>query len=103
MQVPTFDGSTYAEGAHVRPLGRPHVGRDALENILCLCPNHHTQFDFGGLVLSDNLEAVETHNMTVISNLVFRKNHVVNMENVRYHRQLWTPVARSLTNELAAS
>ena len=102
-QVPTFDGSTYAEGAHVRPLGRPHVGRDALENILCLCPNHHTQFDFGGLVLSDNLEAVETHNMTVISNLVFRKNHVVNMENVRYHRQLWTPVAQVLTNELAAS
>ncbi|TFB73205.1 hypothetical protein E3O06_08205 [Cryobacterium glaciale] len=102
-QVVTFDGNVYAEGAHVRPLGRPHVGHDALENILCLCPNHHTQFDFGGLVLSDNLEAVETQKMTVISNLSFRKNHVVTTENVRYHRELWTPATYSASEKLAVS
>ncbi|WP_105034623.1 YDG/SRA domain-containing protein [Cryobacterium aureum] len=102
-QVPTFDGNAYAEGAHLRPLGRPHVGSDALDNILCLCPNHHTQFDFGGLVISDNLEAVETHRMTVISDLRFRKNHLLAIENVRYHRELWAPAKDQISEELAAS
>ena len=101
--VPTFDGNSYAEGAHVRPLGRPHMGRDALENILCLCPNHHTQFDFGGLVLSDNLEAIETRRMTVISNLAFRKNHVVSTANAQYHRGLWTRSEESKEHGQAAS
>jgi hypothetical protein len=31
----------YAEGAHIRPLGRPHSGPDVLENVLVLCPNDH--------------------------------------------------------------
>lgn len=31
----------YAEAAHIRPLGAPHHGPDTLENVLCLCPNHH--------------------------------------------------------------
>jgi len=35
-----------AIGAHIRGLGRPHEGPDVLENMLCLCPNHHDQFDY---------------------------------------------------------
>ncbi|WP_286425141.1 HNH endonuclease [Myroides marinus] len=27
----------YAEGAHIKPLDKPHNGEDILENILCLC------------------------------------------------------------------
>lgn len=38
---------SYAEGAHIRPLGRPHDGPDSEDNILCLCPNHHVLFDRG--------------------------------------------------------
>jgi len=87
--VPTFDGNSYAEGAHVRPLGRPHLGRDALANILCLCPNHHTQFDFGGLVLTDRMEALETRTMTTVTDLSFRKRHVIDVSNAQYHRSLW--------------
>ncbi|MBT6251913.1 MAG: hypothetical protein HOI84_01280, partial [Flavobacteriaceae bacterium] len=34
-----------AIGAHIKPLGRPHSGPDVKENLLCLCPNHHDQFD----------------------------------------------------------
>ena len=34
-----------AIGAHIQGLGRPHNGPDIIENMLCLCPNHHDQFD----------------------------------------------------------
>lgn len=87
--IQTFDGRAYAEGAHVRALGRPHLGRDQLANILCLCPNHHTQFDLGGLVLTDQMEAFETRTMTHVADLKFRKHHRIDISNARYHRELW--------------
>lgn len=34
-----------AVGAHIKGLGKPHNGPDNLSNMLCLCPNHHEQFD----------------------------------------------------------
>ena len=34
-----------AIGAHIKPLGHPHNGPDVIQNMLCLCPNHHEQFD----------------------------------------------------------
>lgn len=37
----------YAEAAHIRALGSPHNGPDVIENVLCLCPNHHVLFDNG--------------------------------------------------------
>lgn len=41
------DGSRYAEAHHVRPLGEPHNGPDTIENIVCVCPNHHAELDYG--------------------------------------------------------
>ena len=88
-QILAVNGHFYAEGAHVRPLGRPHVGQDNWANILCMCPNHHTQFDLGGMVVTDRMEVVETRKMTAIAELTFRKSHFLDITNVRYHRQLW--------------
>jgi len=34
-----------AIGAHIKGLGKPDDGPDVIENMLCLCPNHHDQFD----------------------------------------------------------
>ncbi|MDB2390753.1 HNH endonuclease [Alphaproteobacteria bacterium] len=34
-----------ANGAHIKALGYPHNGPDVIQNMLCLCPNHHEQFD----------------------------------------------------------
>ena len=48
----------YAEAAHVRPLGAPHNGPDTLDNILCLCPNHHALFDYGGVAVDENLALI---------------------------------------------
>lgn len=52
------EGGPYAEAAHIRPLGRPHDGPDVLENLLCLCPNHHVLFDNGGFAVNNDLGLV---------------------------------------------
>jgi hypothetical protein len=56
------DGSRYAEAHHVQPLGEPHNGPDIVENIVCLCPNHHVELDYGTKSLSmSELRAVQGH------------------------------------------
>ncbi len=40
-------GKRYAEAHHLKPLGNPHNGPDDLGNIICVCPNHHTELDYG--------------------------------------------------------
>lgn len=84
-----FEGRRYAEGAHVRPLGRPHLGADHLENLLCLCPNHHIQLDIGGIWISDDMVAIQAASRDPIATLIWKKRHRVARENVAYHRSLW--------------
>jgi hypothetical protein len=45
------DGSRYIEAHHIKPLGNPHNGPDIETNIICLCPNHHVQLDYGAIAL----------------------------------------------------
>ena len=40
------------------PLGKPHQGPDVEENCLCLCPNHHVQFDSGAISINPDSLAV---------------------------------------------
>jgi len=74
----------YAEAAHIRPLGSPHNGPDVRENLLCLCPNHHKSFDNGGLFIRDDLSIEGTDNQ-----LLTGRGHLISIEHLRYHRQLW--------------
>jgi putative restriction endonuclease len=75
----------YAEGAHVKPLGKPHDGPDTKDNVLCLCPNHHVLFDLGAFTIRDDLSldglAGKLHTVS---------GHVLNVEYIRYHRGLFT-------------
>lgn len=50
----TTNAGYYAEAAHIVPLGTPHNGPDIRSNVLCLCPNHHAMFDFGGFAIDDD-------------------------------------------------
>jgi len=84
-----FGGRFYAEGAHVRPLGRPHLGADIATNILCLCPNHHTQLDNGGLFIRNDM-TLEGTDGTLVGTLTFKKKHLLLAENAQYHREFWT-------------
>lgn len=84
-----FQGRRYAEGAHVRPLGKPHLGADVVTNLLCLCPNHHTQLDNGGLFIRADMTLEDRHGAEV-GELEFRKKHFLLPDNAAYHREFWT-------------
>lgn len=73
----------YAEGAHIKPLGRPHNGDDSLENLLCLCPNHHVMFDKGTISVSDNLKILGVES----GDLIIDNRHKINKSNFNYHRK----------------
>jgi putative restriction endonuclease len=71
----------YAEAAHIRPLGAPHDGPDSMDNLLCLCPNHHVLFDYGGIAIADDLALLGAE-----GRLFVKADHRINIDHVRYHR-----------------
>lgn len=81
-------GGSISEGAHIRALGKPHHGPDVPENVLCLCPNHHTLFDEGGIYITDDLKVTD-HLGQVIGPLHRHARHDIGAEYLRYHRDLW--------------
>lgn len=68
------DGTRYAEAHHIRPLGTPHDGPDRRENIICLCPNHHAELDYGVQSIDLGLLCPE-------------RNHGINQIYVDYHNE----------------
>lgn len=72
----------YAEAAHIRPLGKPHNGSDTLDNLLCLCPNHHVLFDYGGFTIADDFSLIGIEGV-----LERHPRHRINEENIRYHQE----------------
>jgi len=46
IRVKIKKNNYYSEVHHVIPLGHQHNGRDNLDNMICICPNHHVQLDF---------------------------------------------------------
>ena len=70
----------YAEGAHIKPLGRPHNGMDAKSNIICLCPNHHVMLDKGVISIDNDLKL-----KGIVGRLKLDNNHPLNISNLEYH------------------
>lgn len=79
IELPT--GNFYMEGAHIRPLGKPHDGPDNLSNILCLCPNHHLMFD--KYCYSINPESLEL--VGIDGFLTLKNEHVLDTAHLSYH------------------
>lgn len=51
-QIKLPSGKKYSEGHHLKKLGGIHQGPDIKSNIIILCPNHHTEFDYGIIAIS---------------------------------------------------
>lgn len=64
----------YAEGHHIKPLGSPHSGPDVLENLLCVCPNHHVELDYGAAMID-------------LNHLRRAKGHTIDETLVKYHNE----------------
>lgn len=76
----------YAEAAHIKPLGRPHVGPDITANVLCLCPNHHVLFDLGMLTIGDDLAITSHTGGPHRDRLREIATHQIGREYLAYHR-----------------
>ncbi|MFG3227565.1 YDG/SRA domain-containing protein [Kitasatospora sp. NPDC048194] len=83
LESPT---GAYAEAAHIVPLGAPHRGPDIVSNVLCLCANHHVLFDFGMLMINDDLTVVKRSDSSVVGRLREVAGHEVDRRRLREHR-----------------
>ncbi|MGV9313092.1 HNH endonuclease [Streptomyces sp. NPDC003691] len=85
VPLETRDGR-YSEAAHIQGLGSPHFGPDILENLLCLCPNRHKQFDTFSIYIDENWSVCMTNSGEAKWELTRR--HPIDTEYVVYHRDL---------------
>lgn len=85
-------GKAYAEAHHIRPLGAPHNGPDCLENLICVCPNHHVMLDYFSVPLCDeDISCVEGHNIAS----EFIEFHNRNVDERRSRATLAAPAKRA--------
>lgn len=77
----------FAEGAHIRGLGRPHHGPDDESNMLCLCPNHHFLFDAGAIYVDADGYIWDAVRQKAIGVLRRVRGHQINSEYLAYHRK----------------
>ncbi|NML54291.1 hypothetical protein HHL19_07260 [Streptomyces sp. R302] len=78
----------YSEAAHIQGIGSPHDGPDTTANMLCLCPNHHRQFDGLGIYVDAQWEVRRTKDDSSVSQLRRDHRHRIDAGYVEYHRML---------------
>jgi predicted restriction endonuclease len=81
-------GNATSDAAHIRGLGSPHDGPDVVENVICLCPNHHRTFDLGAWSITDDLKVKDLISGEELGDLIVNNSHVIHVSHIRYHRDL---------------
>lgn len=77
----------YSEGHHLKPLGGEHSGPDIRDNIIILCPTHHTEFDYGSIAINPRtmrVEHIDRNNNFHGKNLAYTRNDL-GQEFIEYH------------------
>lgn len=64
------DGSQYVEAAHIK--AKFQKGRETLDNIILLCPNHHKEFDLGDRI-------IKSHDSHFIDIMLNGKQYKINL------------------------
>ena len=86
LKTPT-QGVGISEAAHIKALGKPHNGPDIKANMICLCPNHHAQFDrYSFYIEPETLEIVGLDEFKGQS-IIINKKHKVKVEFFEYQKQ----------------
>ena len=79
----------YAEGADLQPVGSPDNGPDAIENVLCLCPNDHVRADRGAIGFDDQWNVIDLGSDTVIGKVRVHPNHPLDPVYAQHHRAMF--------------
>lgn len=102
VHIENFRGKKHADGAHIRGLGTPHHGPDVSSNILCLCPNHHKMFDFGSIVVRDDLKVIDLLSGQETDDYLYIKDdHRLDREQLKYHYDFFTSLKNTYLDEIA--
>ncbi|WP_405190094.1 HNH endonuclease [Streptomyces anulatus] len=80
--------SHYSEAAHIQGLGGPHHGPDRLSNLLCLCPNHHVEFDRLAIYVDEDWAVRRNSTGDIEYELKRHTDHAVDQQYLKYHRGL---------------
>lgn len=67
-------GKKYSEAHHIQPLGKPHNGPDIIENMICVCPNHHAMLDYGAMVIDTE-------------KIITKNRHSILEQYIKYHNE----------------
>ena len=88
-------GNATSDAAHIKGLGSPHDGPDIIENILCLCPNHHRTFDAGAWTITDDLKVKDLISGEIGVDLYVHDSHKIQIDCVQHHRQFFASSSSS--------
>tara|TARA_B100000242_G_scaffold96188_1_gene65845 strand:- start:32 stop:907 length:876 start_codon:yes stop_codon:yes gene_type:complete len=83
LDVPS--GNPISIGAHIKAVGRPSNGPDVVENMLCLCPNHHAQFDRYSFYVDPNNYEIKGLDLYKSKKLNVHKKHLIDKQFLQYH------------------
>jgi hypothetical protein len=77
----------YSEGHHLQPLGGEHQGPDVRQNIIILCPTHHTEFDYGSIAINPSTNLIEhiDINCSFHNQQIAYKRSDLSIEYLSYH------------------
>ena len=73
-------GKFYSEVHHYKPLDED--GSDSMDNMIVVCPNHHSQFDYKMIAIDLDGKNIINKNGTKTSGIYFEKNHKLNDANL---------------------
>lgn len=80
-------GRFYSEVHHIRPLGK-HAGSDTINNAIVLCPNCHTLFDRGSIMIDQTKMEIRTiNNDNDLNGKKVEFKHNIDIDNLIYHNR----------------
>ncbi len=87
LSIPLPNGNKFIEAHHLIPLGGSHQGPDTKTNMILLCPNHHSEFDYGSIAINPTTNKVEHLQLTNTFNnksLAYAREDL-SKESIEYH------------------
>jgi hypothetical protein len=76
----------YAEVHHLRPLGKPHNGKDGDPNIIVVCPLHHAMLDLCVMAINPKALSIECWDRRLAEHgMKIQINHQLDQKSLEYH------------------
>ena len=85
IQLDVPSGNPIAIGAHIKGVGRPSQGPDVVQNMLCLCPNHHAQFDRYSFYIDPDNYKIKGLQLFENKKIFKHQKHNIDSQFLRYH------------------